>query len=194
MFSISISPPDPVSPPPPSISLRLLEFAHSQDSKLKFPHTARPEEEKKLEIPTKIDQMPHSPRSQRNPSNRFPSALFPSTHLDRRGFLLPPVANPDLPPMIDGGGDSFWIGENLEDQKIKEERQKKLRAAHAQPRPKFDSPDENRFDSSSDELFWSDVIDVAIVLGSKNQKFQTKENSTESKTVKESRLDTEVVD
>jgi hypothetical protein len=126
--------------------------------------------------------------------------------MDRRGYLLPPISNPDLPSELESGGDSFWISENLNETQIKKEQQKRLQAAHAQPRPKYQSPEaakrakqeekienhqmindasrspseqQSHLSDSDDELFWSDVIDAVLTIGHAKQQSQKSQSQSQ---------------
>ena len=126
---------------------------------------------------------PPSPRTLNSPSYRHPSRLFPSTvHTDKHGYLLPPVANADLPRTLEGKGDSFWIDEQTR-QKKEEERLR--RARRGRRGRKVEQAGEEESDRSEDadveagvidvvrveeddddELQWHEVIDVVLQVGS----------------------------
>jgi len=113
-------------------------------------------------------------------------------HTDKHGYLLPPVANADLPRTLEGKGDSFWIDEQSR-QKKEEERLKRARrgrtaaaAGSAQRRQASQQgEEEQRCDRSEDadvlegedgvidvvrveeddELQWHEVIDAVLNVG-----------------------------
>ena len=134
---------------------------------------------------------PPSPRTLNSPSYRHPSRLFPQTvHTDKRGYLLPPRANADLPRTLEGKGDSFWIDEQTRQRKEaeRERRGRKGRAGHAavagqkraeQAEEERDGSEEAqtgewedgvvdvvRVESDDEgELQWHEVIDAVLNVG-----------------------------
>ena len=132
---------------------------------------------------------PPSPRTLNSPSYRHPSRLFPaSVHTDKHGYLLPPVANADLPRTLEGKGDSFWIDEQSRQRK-EDERQRRSRrgrAAAAGGQRQTEQAVEDESDRSEDvdatdveagvidvvrveeddgELQWHEVIDAVLHVG-----------------------------
>jgi len=109
-----------------------------------------------------------SPRTQRNPANRVQSKLFEDLHTDKFGYLLPPIANPDLPLSIDSRGDSFWVSERensvLRIKKNTERRHKRTfnqkRGSTVQVEELKNPLSEDEWNPSSDE---SDVNEDELV-------------------------------
>ena len=66
-----------------------------------------------------LHHRPSSSCSSTSSATRIPSTLFRDTFTDSRGYLLPPIANPDLGPSLTRA-DSFWVGPEEEREAIGE--------------------------------------------------------------------------
>jgi len=147
-------------------------------------------------VPT--SSSPPSPRTLNSPSYRHPSKLFPETlQTDRYGFLLPPRANPDLPKTLEGRGDSFFIDEKRLELRERE-RQQKLRKGGRQRTSETtttttttttinsnsnstaDDPTVELASTVDDSLYWSDVIDVVLVVGGALQQIKQRKQPNNS--------------
>jgi len=106
--------------------------------------------------------------------------------MDKRGYLLPPVANPDLPDQLEKGGDSFWIhekqqaGKKIKEKEKEKETEKKKKKKKIKETTKHETNDNEENEDSSEEeeeeeeirviedendLFWGHVIDAALAAG-----------------------------
>lgn len=108
---------------------------------------------------------PPSPRTLNSPSYRHPTRLFPhSTQTDKRGFLLPPRANADLPATIDGKGDSFFIDQEALRMKEKERQRRNRRGYRNQTENNNDQVTMTIDTDASERDIWSDgdIVDEFV--------------------------------
>ena len=169
--SPSSSPSSPSSPALSPTPMRLSLLPATPRSSLS--RAARPAPLSSLLFPSPAPlSSPPSPRTLNSPSYRHPSKLFPTLHTDKRGFLLPPVANPDLPRTLEGP-DSFWV-EDAAARKAEAERQR-LRGRRRTPPKDSESREEKEPEDGdvidvvrvddADDLHWDDVIDAVLHVG-----------------------------